>query len=109
MSFRRLLPLLALVALLFSPFGRAAAAEAMAMPDHMAAAMAGHCDDSPEPAGHRSDKAGVDCLVACAVMTPPAVPALAAEPPQRLVPAASPLPAFSGLNPGADPPPPRFS
>ncbi len=109
MTFRRLLPLLALVALLVAPFGRAAAAEAMAMPDNMAAAMAGHCDDRPEPADHRSDKAGVDCLVACAVMTPPAAPALVAEPLLRLAPAASPLPTISGLHPEADPPPPRFS
>jgi hypothetical protein len=108
-SFHRLLPLLALVALLLAPFGRAAAAEAMAMPDTIAAAMAGHCNDGPEPADHRSDGAAVDCLIACGVMTPAAGPALVAEPPLRLVPATSPLPAISGLHPEADPPPPRFS
>ena len=109
MSFRRLLPLLALVALLVAPFGRMAAAEAMAMPRHAAVAMAGHCDDMPAPGQHESGKAAIDCLTACAVMTPADAPALAAEAPLRAVPAEStPLP-ISGLRPESDPPPPRFS
>ena len=108
MSFRRLLPLLALLALLVAPFGRMAAAEAMAMPHHAPAAMAGHCDDMPAPDGDEPGKA-VDCMIACAVMTPSEAPALKAAPPARSMPASFAVPGFSGLHPEADPPPPRFS
>lgn len=108
MSLRRILPLLALLALLFAPFGRMAAAEAMVEPHHASISAAGHCDDRPSSDPDRSRQA-VDCLVACAVMAPPAVPALVLQPLLRLAPAASPTPAFSGLHPDADPPPPRFS
>ena len=109
MSLRRLLPLLVLLALLFAPFGRMAAAEAMTMPHPAAAAMAGHCQDMPAPAGDRSGQAAFDCLTACAVMTSAAAPALAAEAPLRAMPSSSALPAISGLHPAADPPPPRLS
>jgi len=108
-SVRRLVPLLALLALLVAPFGRMAAAEAMAMPHHAPAAMAGHCDDMPAPDEDGTGKAAVDCMTACAVMTPSEAPALTASPPVRSMPASFAVPGFSGLHPEADPPPPRFS
>ena len=110
MSFRCLLPLLTVLALLVAPFGRMAAAETMTLTHHAAAAaaMPGHCDDRPTPTQDRPDKA-IDCMIACAAMAAADAPSLvlaAFTPaaPERLA-----LPAFTGLNPEAEPPPPRFS
>jgi hypothetical protein len=105
----RLLPLLAMLALLFAPFGRMAAAETMAAsgPHHRAAG--GHCQDMPPPENPTSSRASIDCAVACAVVAPPSAPAVAAAPrpvqPQAVVR----LAIFKGVNPEADPPPPRRS
>lgn len=108
-TLRRLLPLLTLLALVFAPFGRIAAAEAMAMPHHQPIAMAGHCENMPAPDDGDRDKVAIDCMIACAVMAAadgPMVEAMAA-PASR--PARIEHPAFAGLHPEADPPPPRIS
>ena len=105
---RRLLPLLALLALIVAPFGRMAAAEAMAAPAHAGMAGPGHCQDMPAPDEGSVDKR-IDCMIACAVMASAEVPAfdppqpLAAEPEIRL------LAGGTGIRPEADPPPPRLS
>ena len=102
---------LVLVALLLAPFGRMAAAEAMARPHQPAAATAGHCSDMPSDRGKgdRPHKAQIDCLSACAAMATlesPFIPGFVCS--------ASPLVAgialpFAGLHPQSDPPPPRRS
>ncbi len=98
-----------MLALLFAPFGRMAAAEAMAAPaaHHMTAG--GHCQDMPAPEDPESTPTAIDCAVACAVVAPPCAPAVAAAP--RLVQpqAGARLATFSGVKPEADPPPPRLS
>ena len=112
MKLRRLLPLLTLLALLFAPFGRIAAAEAMMMPQQPMAAMSGHCDEMPAPAlphGDRTHKASIDCLVACAAMATAEDVSLAQSFAVVSLPARFALPEFSGLHPEADPPPPRLS
>ena len=105
----RLLPLLAMLAMLFAPFGRMGSAEAMAAPAHHIGAGAAHCPEMPVPDEQNSGPAAIDCAIACAVVAPPVAPALAPAP--RLVQpqAVSFLATFSGLNPAADPPPPRLS
>ncbi len=108
MMLRRLLPLLALLALLVAPFGRMAAAEAMAAPAHGAMTTSGHCDDAPGP-GHDEANKSIDCMIACAVMAPADAPALEAAPPAAAPLEAGALAAFFGFHPEADPPPPRFS
>ena len=110
MKLRRLLPLLALIALLVAPFGRMAAAEASAMPHHGAAApAASHCPDMPAPDGGDGSQSSIDCMIACAAVTAADAPALAPAPPSRAVTAIRRVVRFSGLNPQADPPPPRLS
>lgn len=106
MSVRRLAPLLLLIALLVAPIGRMGLAQAAA-PGHGApAAMAGHCDEMPAPG--KTDRATVDCALACAaIATPmPSVPRLAAT-----APAAMHVPfghrAFAGIHPEIATPPPR--
>ena len=108
MTLRRLLTLFALVALAVSPFGRMAAAEAMAVPDHRLTTAAGHCDEQPTPED-RTDPAGIDCLVACAAMAATAEVAIPAAPAAASEPQATILPDFIGLHPEAEPPPPRIS
>lgn len=110
MTARRLLPLIAILALLVAPFGRMGMAEAAAAPHHAApAAMAGHCDDRPASAPDRPDKAAIDCMTACAAIMPAAAPRLAGTPPPAIDPGIVPPAAFHGLHPAADPPPPRAS
>ena len=108
MTLRRLLTLLALVALAVSPFGRMAAAEAMAVPEHRMTAAAGHCDEQPAPED-RTHPAGIDCLVACAAMAAAAEVAVPAAHVVAAEPQATTLPDFIGLHPEAEPPPPRLS
>ena len=109
MTFRRLLPLLTLLALLVAPFGRMAAAEAMTTPHHQAAAMPGHCDDMPMPDQDGGDKVAIDCMIACAAVATATAPLLAFIAPMVATPVGETLPLFTGRNPSADPPPPRFS
>lgn len=102
MTARRLLSLLALFALLATPFGHMKAsahggAQAMASPCHGTA-----------PAPGKADRNAIDCAIACAAIAP-------AEPlplPRIGPPAASPRPAtlsaFPGIRPTKDPPPPRL-
>ena len=110
MSFRRLLPLLTLLALLVAPFGRMAAAETMPVSHHAAAtaAMADHCADLPAPEQDRPDQS-IDCMMACAAMAAADAPAFETEAFAPAEPERLPLPSFTGLNPEADPPPPRYS
>lgn len=118
MSLARLVRLLTIFAVIFSPLSMASGHATMAMPaastsmpDHMAAAApTGHCaemagqeDRSEQPAPN------VDCLIACT-----AIPTLAfeVEAQPMLVGSVEPAPlvaALHGLNPEADPPPPRLS
>ncbi len=108
---RRLLPLLALLALLIAPFGRMGMAEATPTPNHGAPmAMAGHCEDMPASAPGQPDKAGIDCMIACAAIAPDAAPFVAGTPPPAAAaPGALPVAPFRGLHPTAEPPPPRLS
>jgi hypothetical protein len=103
-----LLRFLVLLALLFSPFGRMAAAEAM-MPHHQQMSMAGgHCD--PMPAPDRGDEErSIDCMIACAAVTGAESPQLRAPRPAASRPVGLVLAGLSGLHPEADPPPPRLS
>lgn len=105
----RLLSLLAMLALLFSPFGRMAAAEAMAAPAQHAMAAGGHCRDMPAPEEKRSAPTAIDCAVACAVVAPPSAPDVALVPSVVQPQAGAFVATFSGVNPEADPPPPRLS
>lgn len=108
MTWRRLLPLIALLALAVAPFGRMAAAEAMAPAHHTATAAPGHCDDMPAPDGDEADKL-LDCLTACASLAAAdasPLPVLTAAPASLQ---AQPPAGAAGVNPEADPPPPRLS
>lgn len=111
MKYRRLLPLIALLALVVAPFGRIAAAEAMAPAHHAGPAASGHCDDMPAPGGDEADKAGkaLHCMTACAslaAVTDAAVPMVV---PAAMAIEAVPSAGAAGLNPEAEPPPPRLS
>ncbi len=116
---RRLLPLLALLALMLAPFGRVGMAEA-AMPAHdvaaqdlvpegLAAAMPSHCADMPAPAEHEPADMAIDCMIACAVMTPPAAPALPVVAPVLAPPEAATPSAVVGITTESETPPPRHS
>lgn len=107
---RGLMSILALLALLVSPFGRAAAAEAVPAAHHSASAMAGHCDEGAAPDQPQGDVTRtIDCMIACATVA--AADAAAFEPVEQSAPplVALPIILFTGLGHGADPPPPRFS
>lgn len=110
-NLRRLLPVLALIALLIAPFGRMGMAEATTAPHHDAPmAIAGHCEDSLTPAAPgQPNKTAIDCMIACAAVAPVDTQLLAEEMPAAPAPGALPLATFHGLHPGADPPPPRAS
>ena len=102
---RRLIQLLLLIALAVSPVGRVGAAQALAQQTPMA--MRSHCGGPPTADHGKSHGMTADCLIACAgLATAPAPfdlppPALAAAP----VGLAATL--LSGIQPEADPPPPR--
>jgi hypothetical protein len=113
----RALRFLMLAAMLLAPFGRMGVAQAMAMPERAPAAMAGHCADMPaQPAGHHQqapakgdERKAVDCMIACAAMASAPAPFVAPAPPAAARPTAPLLSSPTGIRPGADPPPPRFS
>ena len=111
MRLRALLHIFVLAALLLAPIGMVGGHAAMAAAPE--ASPSGHCADmagSHEQAP--ADKApgkSIDCMIACACVPSPTVQL--ADPP---LPVAVPGPAMiaslaGGLNPAADPPPPRFS
>ena len=109
MSFRRILPLFAMLALLIAPFGRMAAAEAMAMPHHAPEAVASHCAGESEPDGDKSEPSAIDCLIACAAMAPAAAMSFTPLAAPTGLHGALPVAAYAGVRHEADPPPPRFS
>lgn len=104
---RRLFPILMLLALLMAPAGRAVAAEQVAMPSHDSGAQAGHCSDMPMSDDTDDGKMAIDCLVACAIMAPPAAPSLPVQAAMRLAERPAVVARFEGLSTGTDPPPPR--
>ena len=113
MKLRHLVRLLTLLALLLAPAGMLGSHMAMAAPQPAAAAASGHCADaggmSHEAPGGEEPKPSIDCFIACSC-----VPALGAHLPERVsfadLPASgAPNNMGSGLNPQADPPPPRIS
>lgn len=108
MSLRRLLPFLVLIALVMAPFGRMNVAEAKAMPHDMPSAMASHCGQ-PMPDGDKSSPVAIDCMIACAAMAPAAAPVFTPLPAAEAAPVAIPSFLLAGIQPEADPPPPRFS
>lgn len=108
MTRRRLLPLLALLALVVAPFGRMAAAEAMTPAHHAAMGAPAHCDDAPASEDGDADEA-LDCLNACASLAaahsnPLRLPMRAPAVVEALAPAEA-----AGIHPEAEPPPPRSS
>ena len=107
MSFRRIFPLLAMLALLIAPFGRIAAAEAM--PHHGAEAIESHCAGSEAPDGDNKERTAIDCMVACAAMASAAELSLAPSPLPATILCALPNLTRAGIQHEADPPPPRFS
>ncbi len=116
MPSRLLLRVLLLVALVVAPLSMMRGHAAMAMPTSAAesghqAAMPGsdgHCSDMGDQDGRDMD-AAIDCMVACAGMLPqtPAVrdASLVVSAPARAAVAV----ARHGLNPAAEPPPPRLA
>ena len=118
MSFRRFLPLLALLALLVAPFGRAGMAEATAMPGHGAAvAVAPHCaemagmaaPDDGTPDKKAADRGMIDCMIACAALTPAVSATIVPTSSSTATLEAPRLPCFDGTQPEAEVPPPRIS
>ena len=109
MHSRRLFSLLALLALLVAPFGRMAAAEAMTMPHAAPMAMAGHCDDMPQPDQDKMGKSAIDCMIACATLAAVSAPAMEMAEPEIVSPQPRAVFRFAGISLEADPPPPRFS
>ena len=112
---RQLIRLLTLIALLFASIGMMSAhASAAAPANGPDTAMAGHCAEmsgsGQETPKDRPTNKSIDCLIACAC-----VPARNADSldPQPIFVSALPIVLLSlvpdGLNPAADPPPPRFS
>ena len=114
-TLRRFLPLAILIALIAAPFARASAAGTM-MPGH-AMAMAGHCEEMmgaemtgkgmPAPQPGKADTAMIDCMIACAAIAVLGAPPVGASHATRTAPEPLSLPSLAGLDPGADPPPPR--
>lgn len=104
-----------LIALIVAPLGMMSGHAAMAMPTSEAAADhatmpsgAGHCPDMGDE-DDRDVNASIECMIACAAMLPQTLrvgetsPAVSGpdQPPVVV--------ARHGLNPGAEPPPPRLS
>jgi hypothetical protein len=120
-TMRACLRLLLLAAMLIAPLGRIGLAQAMAMPA-ASGAMAGHCAEMAAATpvhrqdGHRQkapardgEKMAVDCMIACAAMAPGPDLFVAPPPAAMTLPAAAFLSSLTGIQPEADPPPPRFS
>lgn len=115
MTLRACLRLLLLAAMLLAPLGRLGVAQAMAAPAGMNMA---HCAEMPAPAaGHHrkapapsGEKMAVDCMIACAAMAAAPAPFIAPPPPPAAArPASLFLSSLTGIQPEADPPPPRIS
>jgi hypothetical protein len=105
----RLLRYLLLLALLLAPLGRMGVAEAKAAHHSGMPMMASHCPGQASPDGNKRDGMSVDCMMACAAMTPTPV-AFLVPPPALETPAiAFPLRMLAGIRPEAEPPPPRLS
>jgi hypothetical protein len=113
MAAQRLLRMLTLAALLLASFGMlgshatAAVPTAAANGHHMEGMADGHCADTGQPANDRPSSS-IDCMMACSVLAGIGSelaehPLPAATPPEAMVPKA-----IHGLNPEADPPPPRL-
>ena len=108
---RACLRLLLLAALLLAPLGRISVAQAA--PPAAGMTMA-HCGEMP--AGHDrqapapdKERMAVDCLIACAAMAPPPAPLVTPPPAGVAPPATALISSLNGIQPEADPPPPRFS
>ena len=112
MPLKHLVRLLTLLALLLAPAGMLGSHIAMAAPQAAGAAGGGHCAEegmSHEAPGGEKPKQSIDCFIACSC-----VPALGAQLAERTLVAELPASGApnamgSGLNPQADPPPPRIS
>jgi len=100
---RKLLSLLALVALATMPLGHMRASAQGAT-----VAAANHCHGSPTAPG-KADRASIDCALACAVIAPSGAATADRLPVATSAPEQAVLPAFSGTRPEADPPPPRIA
>jgi hypothetical protein len=121
MTLRACLRLLLLAAMFLAPIGRIGIAQAMAAPAATGTAMAGHCADMPaasahEQGGHHQksperngEGMAVDCMTACAAMVVVPAPFFAPPPSAVAILSVPLLPGLSGIQPEADPPPPRFS
>ena len=114
MAVLRLIRILTLATLLLAPFGMLGNHAAAALPTaaasghHMEGMAAGHCPDTGQPAKDRSSSS-IDCMMACSALAGiegelAEHPLPAAAPPEVIAPKA-----IHGLNPEADPPPPRFA
>lgn len=108
MKLHRFLAFLALLALVIAPFGRMAAAEAMAPAHQAGMAMSGHCDDMPAPEGDGADRM-LDCMNACAALAAVADAEMPDRPAAAAILESRPPADAAGLNPEAEPPPPRLS
>src|SRR6476661_7280848 len=121
MSLRACLRLLLLAAMFLAPIGRLGIAQAMAAPAAMGNATTGHCADMPAaPAPHQGgphqksperngEGMAVDCMTACAAMVAVPAPFFAPPPAAMAIHSVPLLPDLAGIQPEADPPPPRFS
>jgi hypothetical protein len=113
MRLRALLRLFVVLAMLAAPIGMVGGHAAMAAPAAPRASSGDHCADmagsnEQDPADKAPGKS-IDCMIACACV--PSAGVQLADPPLRV---AAPEPAMlvalaTGLNPAADPPPPRLS
>ncbi|HEY5721681.1 MAG TPA: hypothetical protein VIT45_05115 [Allosphingosinicella sp.] len=121
MSFRRLFSLVIAAALILAPATMMGGSPAMAMDGQDMAAMGDRHTASP-PSPCHDDKSQADDQApdskrvpgSCCVMTCVAIPAVGGElavhlPPQRMNQPVPPASRPHGLEPEADPPPPRFS
>lgn len=99
MKLRRLLWLLALLALLAPPLGH------MRANAHAAAALTGPCHTPSVPG--KADRAAIDCAIACAALLPADLAAARLTPIVEDEPDQAGLSSFAGIWPEADPPPPR--
>ena len=105
---RRLLYLLALVAMMFAPMAMHGAPAAAAAPAHHAAAEAPHCAGTGEGQDEKERGRSADCAIACSAMTGGSQLSEPAPPPRAAFVAA--LTSFlAGTAPGSDPPPPRLA
>jgi hypothetical protein len=103
-SARRILHLIVLACLVLAPFGRIGLAQAHAAP----AAMAGHCAGDSAPAPDRDKRDRIDCMTACAAIAAPVGPVFTPPPACGMAGVALGTFALAGIQPEAEPPPPRI-